>query len=37
MIPADEEMRGLSFLIRKDLTEVLEYLRQEKQKKQRKG
>ena len=34
MIPADEEMRALSFLIRKDLTEVLEYLRQEKQKKQ---
>ena len=32
MIPADEEMRALSFLIRKNLMEVLEYLRQEKEK-----
>ena len=32
MIAPDEEMRRLSFLIRKDLREVLAYLRQEKEK-----
>lgn len=37
MIPPDEEMHSLSFRIQENLAEVLEYLRQEKEKEKEKG